>query len=193
MSYWPWWLGGIALATVAVGFWLALGRLLGISGSFARALDGPEEAPALEDAAALEALLALTREEFGDAALADLAPAAAAPTTKPPLRWAAHMALLAALIAGGALGALSRGAWHVRPAFDGLGTDFTRLVGSGWHGLFALLGGGLLVGFGTSMAGGCTSGHGLCGAARLQRGSLLATATFFGVGAAVALLLERLR
>jgi uncharacterized membrane protein YedE/YeeE len=38
--------------------------------------------------------------------------------------------------------------------------------------------GGLLVGFGTRLANGCTSGHGVCGVARLSRRSLIATATF---------------
>jgi hypothetical protein len=45
----------------------------------------------------------------------------------------------------------------------------------------AILVGGLLVGFGTRMGSGCTSGHGLCGVARLSRRSVVATATFFGV------------
>lgn len=37
---------------------------------------------------------------------------------------------------------------------------------------------GLLVGFGTSMCSGCTSGHGVCGIARLSGRSLIATITF---------------
>ena len=45
----------------------------------------------------------------------------------------------------------------------------------------AILAGGLLVGFGTRLGSGCTSGHGLCGMARLSRRSVVATATFFGV------------
>ena len=45
----------------------------------------------------------------------------------------------------------------------------------------AVLAGGLLVGFGTRLGSGCTSGHGLCGMARLSRRSVAATATFFGV------------
>ena len=38
--------------------------------------------------------------------------------------------------------------------------------------------GGLLVGFGTSWSGGCTSGHGLCGMARLSPRSIAATLIF---------------
>lgn len=37
---------------------------------------------------------------------------------------------------------------------------------------------GLLVGFGTRLGGGCTSGHGVCGIARLSTRSLAATAIF---------------
>ncbi|MBE9548741.1 MAG: YeeE/YedE family protein [Proteobacteria bacterium] len=38
---------------------------------------------------------------------------------------------------------------------------------------------GLLVGFGASLGSGCTSGHGVCGLARLSRRSIVATAIFF--------------
>jgi uncharacterized membrane protein YedE/YeeE len=41
---------------------------------------------------------------------------------------------------------------------------------------------GLLVGFGTVCGGGCTSGHGVCGIARLSRRSLVATAIFMAMG-----------
>ena len=37
------------------------------------------------------------------------------------------------------------------------------------------------MGFGTRLGSGCTSGHGLCGLARLSRRSVAATAVFFGV------------
>ena len=40
---------------------------------------------------------------------------------------------------------------------------------------------GLLVGFGTRMGNGCTSGHGVCGIARFSRRSLVATFTFIMV------------
>jgi uncharacterized membrane protein YedE/YeeE len=45
----------------------------------------------------------------------------------------------------------------------------------------AILVGGLLVGFGTRLGSGCTSGHGLCGMARISRRSMVASAVFFGV------------
>jgi uncharacterized protein len=43
---------------------------------------------------------------------------------------------------------------------------------------------GVLVGFGTRLGSGCTSGHGVCGLANLSLRSLLATATFMLVAAA---------
>lgn len=41
---------------------------------------------------------------------------------------------------------------------------------------------GLLVGFGTRLGSGCTSGHGVCGLARFSPRSAAATATFMGFG-----------
>ena len=41
---------------------------------------------------------------------------------------------------------------------------------------------GLLVGFGTRYAGGCTSGHGVCGIGRLSPRSIAATCMFMGAG-----------
>lgn len=43
---------------------------------------------------------------------------------------------------------------------------------------------GLLVGFGTRLGSGCTSGHGICGISRLSMRSLIATLTFMAAGVA---------
>ena len=48
-----------------------------------------------------------------------------------------------------------------------------------------VIAGGLLVGFGTRLGSGCTSGHGVCGIARLSPRSLAATATFMVTAAIV--------
>ena len=48
-----------------------------------------------------------------------------------------------------------------------------------------LLAAGLLVGFGTRLGNGCTSGHGVCGISRLSPRSMVATAAFISSGAAV--------
>jgi uncharacterized membrane protein YedE/YeeE len=42
---------------------------------------------------------------------------------------------------------------------------------------------GLFVGFGTRLGSGCTSGHGVCGLARLSKRSIVATAIFMATGA----------
>ncbi|APE29335.1 YeeE/YedE family protein [Aurantiacibacter gangjinensis] len=42
--------------------------------------------------------------------------------------------------------------------------------------------GGLLVGIGTRLGSGCTSGHGVCGMSRLSRRSIVATLTFMASG-----------
>jgi uncharacterized membrane protein YedE/YeeE len=46
---------------------------------------------------------------------------------------------------------------------------------------------GLMVGFGTQLGGGCTSGHGICGICRLSKRSFVATLTFVLTGAATVL------
>jgi hypothetical protein len=51
-----------------------------------------------------------------------------------------------------------------------------------------VIAGGLLVGFGTRLGGGCTSGHGVCGIARFSTRSLAATMLFMAAGAAVVFL-----
>lgn len=49
---------------------------------------------------------------------------------------------------------------------------------------------GLLVGIGTRLGSGCTSGHGVCGMSRLSRRSIIATATFMASGFATVALMR---
>ena len=49
---------------------------------------------------------------------------------------------------------------------------------------------GLLVGFGTRMGSGCTSGHGICGLSRMSKRSLAATLAFMGLGIATVYVLR---
>ena len=51
---------------------------------------------------------------------------------------------------------------------------------------------GLLVGLGTALGSGCTSGHGVCGLARLSRRSLVATLTFMSAGFATVFILRHI-
>jgi uncharacterized membrane protein YedE/YeeE len=70
------------------------------------------------------------------------------------------------------------GAWvATRATHDALGFAITDNVP-------LLVAGGLLVGIGTQLGNGCTSGHGVCGIARGSRRSILATLTFMATGAA---------
>lgn len=55
-----------------------------------------------------------------------------------------------------------------------------------------LIAAGLFVGFGTRLGNGCTSGHGVCGMARLSRRSLAATATFMAAAAATVFVVRHL-
>jgi uncharacterized protein len=194
MTYLPWWAGAIALAVVAIGYFLTVGRLLGVSGSVEAVLDGPDRATQQLAGASTQdleaALLAATKEAFGDVPAPPTATAAARslPSTARPLPFSGHVILILGIVAGGALGAFLGGGFATA---SGLGAEVVRVFGSGPGAWLALFGGGALVGFGTAMAGGCTSGHGLCGTSRLQIGSLLSTAAFFGTAIAVSFALAR--
>ncbi len=55
-----------------------------------------------------------------------------------------------------------------------------------------LVAAGILVGFGSRLANGCTSGHGLCGVSRLSTRSIAATITFLASGIATAAVVRTL-
>ena len=88
--------------------------------------------------------------------------------------WTARLALLAGLVLAPLL-------------MTTLGRTEAAAPDVGW---LALIGGGLLVGFGTRLASGCTSGHGVCGLSRLSLRSLVATGLFMG-SAAITVFLVR--
>lgn len=54
-----------------------------------------------------------------------------------------------------------------------------------------IIAGGLLVGFGSRLGSGCTSGHGVCGVARLSLRSLIATMTFILFGFITVYLMQK--
>ena len=56
----------------------------------------------------------------------------------------------------------------------------------------AVVAAGLLVGFGTRLGSGCTSGHGVCGLARFSARSLVATVSFMATGAATVYVINHL-
>lgn len=82
------------------------------------------------------------------------------------------------------LAALVAGAFLTAQLLPGLGAQPQMVAapaGSGIPTPVWLAIGGLLIGFGTRIGNGCTSGHGICGLARLSRRSIVAVAVFFGV------------
>lgn len=82
------------------------------------------------------------------------------------------------------LGGLAVSAWLV---FHFGGFEFELREGfPAWQ----LLTGGLLVGYGTALGSGCTSGHGVCGIARMSLRSILATVLFMGSGIVTAVLIR---
>ncbi|MEM7221247.1 MAG: YeeE/YedE thiosulfate transporter family protein [Pseudomonadota bacterium] len=81
---------------------------------------------------------------------------------------------------------LGAGGWLARGLLPVDSIDVVSSLGS-WPP--AMVVGGLLVGFGTRLGAGCTSGHGVCGIARFSPRSLVATCTFVGVGMLTATLI----
>jgi len=77
-----------------------------------------------------------------------------------------------------------------------LGALIVSVLSGGLEAQFAstpfLIIAGLLVGIGTRMGSGCTSGHGVCGVSRLSQRSLVATATFMVAGIATVALMNAL-
>jgi uncharacterized membrane protein YedE/YeeE len=90
-----------------------------------------------------------------------------------------RLPLLAGLVLGGFLSAVLGGGWEPTWA---LGV-FDRAIGFGPAGKVAwMFAGGLFIGFGTRLAGGCTSGHGIFGLANFEFPSLLSTISFMAAG-----------
>ena len=205
-GYWPFWIGGPALAGLVIVMWFIEKRSLGVSGSLASVMQKESEtdkafrAAADNDEDALaDAMMKATLEEFGQEAVeayaaemaaedGDAEPEAEGPPRR-PLPASVHATFLLMLLAGGALSSLASGTWSYR---ETLGVVHETLTGGGVLSLLALVVGGIWVGFGTRMSGGCTTGHGISGCARLQPASLLATGSFFGAAVAVSFLLRAL-
>lgn len=210
LTYWSWWLSAIALSALTLMFWVSLNRPLGVSGSWARVVMWRDdrfiqksEAPFKNNPEMLkDALMAATIAEFGEEAvfraiatrkLRHGTPSSHQPWTATPKTipfrtpWTAHFTFLAMLIIGGYLASTATGSFN--PQFN-LGELHTTIFGTGMGNWITLIVGGAMVGFGTQMAGGCTSGHGLGGCSRLVPASLIATAAFFGTAVAVSLLIH---
>jgi len=93
-----------------------------------------------------------------------------------------------------------KGEWGWKAAFvlglvaGGLILRFTMpetLAVSAPRALPFVVAGGLLVGFGARLGGGCTSGHGVCGIGRLSRRGLVGTVIFMVAGAVTVFLMRK--
>jgi len=99
-----------------------------------------------------------------------------------------RLPFMAGLVLGGFLSAAFGGGWHLSWALG----MFDRSVGLGPAGkLIWMFAAGLLIGFGTRLAGGCTSGHGIFGISNFEWPSLVATISFITGGIVTTQLLYR--
>ncbi|GGY30467.1 YeeE/YedE family protein [Streptomyces djakartensis] len=213
-TYWPWWAGAVGLALVTINHTLSTDRSLGVSAAWDRVLHWRRERQLermddefTDDQALAEALAAATAEHFGTTATTtSTVPQVPYGTSQPPGAEAGSAAsegpaatslrpaplitqavLLVSIFLGGLIAAVTSGRFHLR--FD-MGPGFRNLVTADSATMIAVLfAGGVLVGFGTRLAGGCSSGHGLSGCGRLRPVSIVATAVFFGTAVAVSFLL----
>ncbi|MFF9213887.1 MULTISPECIES: YeeE/YedE thiosulfate transporter family protein [unclassified Streptomyces] len=211
-GYWPWWAGAAGLALITINYALTTDRSFGVSSAWDRVLHWRRERRLeqmdeefTDERALAEALAAATAEHFGTAPGGPAAPPApsapygmaqtAEPDSEPatgeatpgPAPLVTQAALLVSIFIGGLIAAVTSGRFHLR--FD-MGPGFRDVVtGDPVTMLILLFVGGVLVGFGTRLAGGCSSGHGLNGCGRLRPVSLVATAVFFGTAVAVSFLL----
>lgn len=219
-TYWPWWAGAIGLASVTVGHYVYFRNSFGVSGSLERILNWNRERE-VERADALladfdfDAALA----EFSTAELASVAtqqsltetintrtintpaintPAPYAPTSQKSAQRqpapttspvAAQAVFIAFVFLGGLFASLTSGNFKLR---NNMGDAYAAIVTDDWKMWPMLLIGGICVGFGTRLCGGCSSGHGLNGCSRLHPISLLATSVFFGTAVVVSTVLLRI-
>jgi uncharacterized membrane protein YedE/YeeE len=94
------------------------------------------------------------------------------------LRW--RVWYFVGLVAGAALAAALRGGLAFDPGYAALGRAVPPAALPP-----LLLTAGALMGYGARWAGGCTSGHGLCGTSVRSPGSFIATVTFMGTAIGV--------
>jgi uncharacterized membrane protein YedE/YeeE len=190
-DFWPWWLGAIGVGAVATSYPLVSGRLLGVSSLYASLVE--KKAPPAPPLSELErALLAETEAEFGPSAT----PMESSKLEDRVARGRVEAERFRPLfLAGMVLGPLLAAAFagELRASFT-LGQSFdSRYGGGGVLPVAVLVLSGILIGFGTRLAGGCTSGHGISGLARGQAGSILTTFVFWGTALAVTWLFVSLR
>ena len=102
-------------------------------------------------------------------------------------------------IIGGLIDGTGRSAWAERGAFLAGLVVLPALLAFGvtanthlTSNPAILIAGGLLVGVGTRLANGCTSGHGVCGISRLSLRGIVATCFYIGAGAVTVVLFKHI-
>lgn len=99
-----------------------------------------------------------------------------------------RLPFLGGLVLGGVASALTTGGWEPTWALG----IFDEEIGWGPAGKVAwMFVGGLFIGFGTRLAGGCTSGHGIFGISNLEVPSIISTVSFMAAGVVTTNLLYR--
>lgn len=212
-GYWPWWAGAAGLALTTITYAVTTDRSFGVSGAWDRVLHWRAERRVervneqfADERVLAEALAMAAADQFGAGSAAPAAhpaphgdaraprqdvrpPASPSPSVASllPAPLVSQAALLLSIFVGGWVAAVTAGRFQLRldmgDAFGQIVTDKPiEMIG-------ALFVGGVLVGFGTRLAGGCSSGHGLNGCGRLQPVSIVATAVFFATGVLVSFLL----
>jgi hypothetical protein len=99
-----------------------------------------------------------------------------------------RLPFVAGLLLGGFLSAVLSGGWT--PTWDLGMLDQALALGPAGK-LAWMFAGGLFIGFGTRLAGGCTSGHGIFGLSNFELPSLIATISFMAGGVVTTQLLYR--
>jgi hypothetical protein len=166
VASWPGWVAGPLIGLYAVAFFVFQRRNLGASSSFPAVLEAGRGRDGLDLAQTDDPL----RLPFD-------------PRDQAP-RW--RLWWLAGLLGAGLLAWSLGGAGTGGLELPGLGQSFPGWPS--WAKAAVLLGGGVFIGFGTRMSGGCTSGHAIFGISQRQLPSLYATLVFFAVGMATAFL-----
>lgn len=121
-------------------------------------------------------LLLATRNLLGVSS--GFADACAAPFD-PKLRRSWRLPFLLGIVAGGFAAAVVAGSFS--PTWS-MGLFDTSITDAFVPKALLFLGGGILLGFGSRLANGCTSGHGIVGTALLAKSSWIATAAFMITG-----------
>lgn len=199
VEFWPGWVSGVVLSVLIVAYFWITGRLLSSSGRVTVIIDrlryGAQPEPDATPEELAEALRLASIEAFGASAVEEALRSSAErgtgqhapPTTADAARvrprsnvtWVGHLAFLFGLVIGG------RVAQPLAPLTWSLGERIWAGVVPSAALPYVLLLAGVLVGFGTRMAGGCPIGHGLCGMARGQAGSWASGIAFFAGGVAL--------